>query len=195
MEGIASVSFDSPAQNGLQTSEEDSDGSDMLDKMEGGSSRPHSAVRWSGRSSQTHDLDVVCSGSGFKVTFLTSPLSDVSVLGMYLMLILPSKYLFEKCLLPLCSSPGTNELLDVTDALYCGYEVNHLMNTLDVPFTGCHVKHLATCNVSMDLSDPFNFTFTAHSCPLLNNGIRAGQHLHPAVPVQDRSSQNRYCSL
>lgn len=91
MEGIASVSFDSLAQNGLPTTEEDSDGSDMPDKMEG-VSRARNAdypVRWPGRSSQTHDLDVVCSDYGFEVTFLTCPLSDVSVLGMYLTPILP----------------------------------------------------------------------------------------------------------
>lgn len=96
----------------------------------------------------------------------------------------------------LCSSPGTSELLAVTDAPpSCGYEVNPRTNTLNVPFTGCHVKHLATCNVSVDLSDNFVLTFTAHSWPLPNNGLVAGQHLQPAVPLQDWSPQNRYCSL
>lgn len=103
VEGIASVSFDSLAQNGLKTTKEDSDGSDMPDKMEGGSRAPYAGNpgRWSGRSSQTGDLDVVCSDHGFEVTFLTSPLSDVSVLGMYLAPILPSKYHFVKCILRL----------------------------------------------------------------------------------------------
>lgn len=53
----------------------------------------------------------------------------------------------------LCSRSGTTELLPVVDApMSCGYEVNTLKNVLNVPFTGCHVKYLATCNVSMELS-------------------------------------------
>lgn len=159
VEGIASVSFDSLAQSGLQMTEEDSDGSDMPDEMEGGSRARYAGypLRWSGRSSQTRDLDVVCSDNGFEVTFLKCPLSDVSVLGMYLTPILPLNHHFDKCTVFChcisCSSLGTNELLAVTDAPpSCGYEVNPLKNTLYVPFTGCHVNHLATCNVSMDLS-------------------------------------------
>lgn len=86
VEGIASVSFDSLAQNLLLTTKEDSDGSDRRAKVEGGSSRTHQAGspgRWSGRSSQTRDLDVVCSSDGFEITFLKCPLSDVNVLGKY----------------------------------------------------------------------------------------------------------------
>lgn len=53
----------------------------------------------------------------------------------------------------LCLSPGTEELLPVVDAPEsCGYEVNTPENILTVPLSGCHVKHLATCNVSMELS-------------------------------------------
>lgn len=47
---------------------------------------------------------------------------------------------------------GTKELLPVIDApLSCGYEKNIPENILTVPLTGCHVKHLATCNVSVKL--------------------------------------------
>lgn len=47
---------------------------------------------------------------------------------------------------------GTKELLPVVDApVSCGYETNIPENILIVPLTGCHVKHLATCNVSVEL--------------------------------------------
>lgn len=104
VEGIASVSFDSLAQNLLLTTKEDSDGSDRWDKVEGGSSRTHQAGypgRWSGRSSQARDLDVVCSSDGFEITFLKCPLSDVNVLGKCSTPILPLKYNFNKCILKL----------------------------------------------------------------------------------------------
>lgn len=94
VEGIASVSFDSLGQNVQLTTEEDSDGSDRRFKVEGGISGARHAGyprRWSGRSSQTRDLDVVCSDYGFEITFLTCPLSDVNVLGKYLTPILPLK--------------------------------------------------------------------------------------------------------
>lgn len=56
----------------------------------------------------------------------------------------------QSCIL--WSPLGTKELLPVIDApVSCGYEVNIPENLLIVPLTGCHVKHLATCNVSMEL--------------------------------------------
>lgn len=56
----------------------------------------------------------------------------------------------QSCIL--WSPLGTKELLPVVDApVSCGYEVNIPENVLTVPLTGCHVKHLATCNVSMQL--------------------------------------------
>lgn len=107
VEGIASVSFDSLAQNGQQTTEEDSDYSATLDKMEEGSRTRYAGypVKWSGRSSQAHDLDVVCSDNGFEITFLTCPLSDVNVLGTYLIPILPLKHHFDKRMLPPSCGP------------------------------------------------------------------------------------------
>lgn len=49
-------------------------------------------------------------------------------------------------------SPGSKDLLPVIDApVSCGYEVNTMKNTLTIPFTGCLVTHLATCNVSIRL--------------------------------------------
>lgn len=56
----------------------------------------------------------------------------------------------QSCIL--WSPLGTKELLPVVDApVSCGYEVNIPENVLIVPLTGCHVKHLATCNVSTEL--------------------------------------------
>lgn len=43
--------------------------------------------------------------------------------------------------------------------------------------------------------DNFIFYFTARSRPLPNNGLVAGEHLQPAVPLQDRPAQNRNCGL
>lgn len=83
VEGIATVSFDSSAQNGLQIIEENIDHLDIPDEMEDGS-QTGSPKRWSGWSSQTPDLDVVCTDYGFQVTFMMGPLSEVKILGMYL---------------------------------------------------------------------------------------------------------------
>ncbi|XP_056877272.1 uncharacterized protein LOC130518575 [Takifugu flavidus] len=123
VEGIATVSFDSSVQNGLQIIDEDSDHLSVTDEMEGGSPTGF-PQKWSGKSSQTSDLDVVCTKYGFQVTFLMCPLSEVKVLG-------------PKELLPVVDAPAS-----------CGYELNIPENVLIVPLTGCHVKHLATCNAS-----------------------------------------------
>lgn len=84
MEGIATVSFDSSGQNGLQTIEGDFGGLDGPEEM-GGSQVlfAGSPSRWSGRFSQLPDLDVVCADYGFQVTFLMNPLSEVKVLGRF----------------------------------------------------------------------------------------------------------------
>lgn len=85
VEGIATVSFDSPAQNEMQTPEEDFDHVDMPDDMEDGFQEVFagSPRKWAGRSTQIPDMDVVCTEYGFQVTFL-SPLTEVKVLGMCL---------------------------------------------------------------------------------------------------------------
>lgn len=83
VEGIATVSFDSSAQNGLQIIEENFDHLEIPDEMEDGS-RMRSPQRWTSRTSQTPDLDVICADYGFQVTFMMGPLSEVKVLGMYL---------------------------------------------------------------------------------------------------------------
>lgn len=153
MEGIATVSFDSSVQNGLQIIDEDYDHLSLTDELEGGS-RTGFPQRWSGRSSQTSDLDVVCTNYGFQVTFLMSPLSEVKVLGMLLSTTPQDINILwanlQSCIL--WSPLGPKELLPVVDApVSCGYEVNIPENVLIVPLTGCHVNHLATCNVSMEL--------------------------------------------
>lgn len=56
MEGIATVSFDSSVQNGLQIIDEDYDHLSLTDEMEGGS-RTDVPQKWSGKSSQTPDLE------------------------------------------------------------------------------------------------------------------------------------------
>lgn len=88
MEGIATVSFDSSVQNGLQIIDEDFDHLSLTDEMEG-DSRTGFPQKWSGRSSQTPDLGVVCTDYGFQVTFLMGLLSEVKVLGMHLSTIPP----------------------------------------------------------------------------------------------------------
>lgn len=97
MEGIATVSFDSSVPNGLQIIDEDYDHLSVTDEMEGGS-RTGFPQKWSGKSSQTPDLDVVCTDYGFQVTFLMCPLNEVKVLGMHLST-LPqdSKHPLGKC--------------------------------------------------------------------------------------------------
>ncbi|XP_068189786.1 zona pellucida sperm-binding protein 4-like [Antennarius striatus] len=85
--------------------------------------RPRS---WTSSTSQaSSELEAVCNDKGFVITLLTSPLSEVKVLG-------------------------SKDMLLVTDAPEsCGYEVDFSLNTLTVPFTGCNVKHIANCYTSI----------------------------------------------
>lgn len=43
--------------------------------------------------------------------------------------------------------------LSVMALLNCGYQVNYELNTVTIPFTGCHVKTRVNCNVSGVASD------------------------------------------
>lgn len=56
---------------------------------------------------------------------------------------------FQLPLIPCAEEQSTEDPPSVTDVpVSCGYEADLLQNAVKIPFTGCHVKHVANCTVS-----------------------------------------------
>lgn len=96
VEGIASVFFDPADPNGFQTDAEESVQTNLVGRTEGGHHAKFAGAlpkKWSSGTNQIADLDVVCTDFGFEITFLTCPLSEIKVFGMYLRLLCSFKVL------------------------------------------------------------------------------------------------------
>lgn len=94
VEGIASVFFDPADPIGFQTVPEYQ--TNLVGRTEGGHHTKFAGAlpkKWSRVTNQIADLDVVCTDFGFEITFLTSPLSEIKVFGMYLRLLCSFKVL------------------------------------------------------------------------------------------------------
>ncbi|KAM6899997.1 uncharacterized protein FYW49_018113 [Xenentodon cancila] len=83
---------------------------------------------WTTCTSLTYEgLNVVCNEDGFQITLPPGLLTEVQVVGL--------------------------KNISVMDAhKYCGYRVNHLNNTLTIPFTGCNVREDMEDIYSLQLS-------------------------------------------
>ncbi|XP_047461591.1 zona pellucida sperm-binding protein 4-like [Mugil cephalus] len=126
---------------------------------------------WSGSTSQSSDLDVVCSDAGFQITLPTSDFSEVTVLGLR----------------------NPLSVMDAPD--YCGYDVNPYENTLTVPFTGCNVKRKNDgYSLQLIYIDGFGRTrvsvATCEESPKLDSGLDLRALSKPAMcPVA------KYCAV